>query len=151
MVTVITVVTTSDVAACSTPETVRFCKPFLEAAAWMSEAVRPLAAAVAAWPCAIPAEAFASGNESVYSALKLACRRRAVARRRPETAETVASHGKSAAIEESLVRSEVVTIAQTCKFVMDSAKEKAATTLKLAVVVEVPAPPDAFTTESPAD
>ena len=150
MVTVITVVTTSDVAAGSIAETV-IVWPFVVAAVWMSEAVRVLAAAVAAWPAAIPAEAFSNAKESVYSALKLAvCRRREVARRRPETAVTVATQGKSAGIEASLARSEVVTMAQTCALVFFSVKEKAATTLKLAVVVEFPAPPDALTTDAPA-
>merc|ERR1740130_1428255 len=116
----------------------------------MSEAVRLLAAAVAAWPAAIPTEGLSNAKESVYSALKLVCRRREVARRRPETGVTVATQGKSAAIEESLVRSEVLIMAQTCELVRLSVKEKAASTLKLAVVVEFPVPPDAFTTDSPA-
>jgi len=150
MVTVITVVTTSDVAAGSGSETVRVRPAAVTAAACMSEAVRLLAAAVAAWPAAIPTEGLSNAKESVYSALKLVCRRREVARRRPETGVTVATQGKSAAIEESLVRSEVLTMAQTCELVRLSVKEKAATTLKLAVVVEFPVPPDAFTTDSPA-
>lgn len=110
MVTVITVVTTSDVTACSIPETVRV-RLLLAAAASMSEAVRLLAAAVAAWPAMIPAEAFSNAKESVYSALKLVSRRREVARRRPETSVTVASQGKPAGIEEP---SAVVTMVQTC-------------------------------------
>ena len=151
MVTVITVVTTSDVAAGSGSETVRVRPAAVTAAACMSEAVRLLAAAVAAWPAAIPTEGLSNAKESVYSALKLAvCRRREVARRRPETAVTVATQGKSAGIEASLAWSEVVTMAQTCALVFFSVKEKAATTLKLAVVVEFPAPPDALTTDAPA-
>ena len=41
-------------------------------------------------------------------------------------------------------------MAQTCELVRLSVKEKAATTLKLAVVVEFPVPFDAVTTDSPA-
>ena len=151
MVTVITVVTTSDVAASLLLVTVRV-RPESVAAAWISWAVRLLAPAVAAWPAAIPTEALSNAKESVYSALKLVCRRREVARRRPGTGVTVATQGRSAGIEEPLTLfwSEVFTMAQTCELVRLSVKEKAATTLKLAVVVEFPVPFDAVTTDSPA-